>query len=271
MSETPEPEEVFESLGDVFDDFANPKAGDGLLVPDLVERAVAQLPLGAAPPTGVAATTMGPLAVTSVVAFAGSAALVGWWWFASPKPEPPDLNLDLNSIATEPAETPPPLETEAPPEPIRPAAASPEVQPKSVGRSARTRTPEAVPSAQDLLKSANLARREGDHTAAVRDYTRLERHHRGTREEITARVSRARLELDALKLPGRALAHFDAYLDALPDGTLGEEARLGRAVALGRLGRASAEAAAWRALLEHHPRTVHAKRAHDRLETLARP
>jgi hypothetical protein len=65
----------------------------------------------------------------------------------------------------------------------------------------------------------------------------------------------------------QALAQFNQYL-ARP-GDVGEEALVGRATALGRLGRSTAEAAAWREVIERHPESIYAAHAKKRLAALA--
>jgi TolA-binding protein len=102
----------------------------------------------------------------------------------------------------------------------------------------------------------------------VRLYRELADLFPGTREEVTSRVSLGRLLLDRMGNPGRALQLFESYLSAAPDGTLAEEARLGRALCLGRLGRSDEERGAWEDLLASHPDTVHQARARARLEEL---
>ena len=61
---------------------------------------------------------------------------------------------------------------------------------------------------------------------------------------------------------------IDSYLDAQTKGALAEAALAGRARALGALGRALEEAAAWRRLLQQIPNTVHRSRAEQRLAQL---
>ncbi len=84
---------------------------------------------------------------------------------------------------------------------------------------------------------------------------------------MTARVVVGDLQLE--EGPSRdALASFDSYLAANPAGTLAEEARVGRAVALGRLGRRAEEREAWSQLLREHPNSVQGARARRRLAEL---
>jgi TolA-binding protein len=66
------------------------------------------------------------------------------------------------------------------------------------------------------------------------------------------------------------LEKFDAYLDDKPSGTLAEEALVGRAQALAKLGRAQAEARAWQRLIERFPGSAHAPAARRRIDALGR-
>ena len=64
--------------------------------------------------------------------------------------------------------------------------------------------------------------------------------------------------------PAGALASFESYL-ATGSGELGEEAMVGRATALERLGRTAQAAGAWQALLAAYPETPFAAHARSRL------
>ncbi len=122
-------------------------------------------------------------------------------------------------------------------------------------------------TAGDLFADANRARRSGDYSAAMAEYRKLSAQFPGSREEITGRMIVGELML-ARHNPGEALKQFDSYLAASPTGTLAEEARVGRATALGALSRDGDERAAWQELLRKHPASVHAQRAKDRLNEL---
>jgi TolA-binding protein len=122
-------------------------------------------------------------------------------------------------------------------------------------------------SAEALFAEANSARRAGQYTLALRRYAELRHAYPGSREETTARVVVGDLML-ADGSAREALASFDSYLAAKPDGTLAEEARVGRALALMRLGRPDEERDAWTQLLRKHPDSVHVARARSRLAEL---
>ena len=150
--------------------------------------------------------------------------------------------------------TPPPAEA-----PVAPAPSSRVVR-------ARVEAPPTL-TADALFADANRARRAGDYPRALRRYGELRRAYPGSRQEMTARVVVGDLQLE--EGPAReALASFDSYLAANPQGTLAEEARVGRAVALMRLGRRDEEREAWGQLLREHPNSVQRERARRRLVEL---
>lgn len=122
-------------------------------------------------------------------------------------------------------------------------------------------------TAADLLRAATAARRRHDYRDAERLYRELQRRHQGSRERAVSHVAYGRLLLDRLGDPRAAIAQFDIYLRHHPAGSLAEEARAGRALALGRLGLSHQEREAWQQLLEHHPDSAHGPRARRRLES----
>ena len=226
-------------------------------------------------------------AVGAIVLFAATGATASFW--------------SVRGVIVHHLLTPPPAETVAPPvapkvpvvvrtkaAPVQPIAEPEPVQeepeappvvvtplpPKTVP--ARTRPAEPVnvpppvvaPSADELFAAANEARRRGDAQKSMELYTQLGRSYPGTREETTSRVLLGRLLLDRGADPTQALGLFTRYLDESPGGTLAEEARLGRALALTRLGSAKEERQAWQQLLAFHPNSIHAERARKRLDEL---
>jgi anti-sigma factor RsiW len=120
----------------------------------------------------------------------------------------------------------------------------------------------------DLFSRANAARREGKTREAARLYRLLQREFPGTSEELVSRVTLGRWMLDRLNDPSGALARFDSYLANPVHTALREEALIGRALALGRLGRETEERGAWTAFLAAFPGSVYAERARGRLEIL---
>jgi hypothetical protein len=126
-------------------------------------------------------------------------------------------------------------------------------------------------SASELFSKANQARREGKPKEAVRLYRSLQERFAGSSEELVSRVALGRLLLDRLGDSRGALVQFNSYLASPGGGVLREEAMVGRALALGRLGRGPEERAAWRGLLETFPKSAHEKRARARLGQLDAP
>jgi hypothetical protein len=125
--------------------------------------------------------------------------------------------------------------------------------------------PVALVDPDALLRAANQARRERAFAEADRLYTDLQARFPGSRAARTSRVPHARLLLDTLDRPADALNSFSAYLDADPRGTLSEEALVGQAQALRRLGRDANARDAWRSLLARFPESVHAPTARDQI------
>jgi tetratricopeptide (TPR) repeat protein len=122
------------------------------------------------------------------------------------------------------------------------------------------------PSAAALFAQALALRSEGKVDAAIAVHLRLQRLYPAAREARVSFALAGRLLLERGS-PEQALAEFNQYL-ARP-GDVAEEALAGRATALGRLGRSSAEAEAWRDVLERHPGSVWATHAKKRLAALA--
>jgi hypothetical protein len=227
-------------------------------------------------------------AVGAIVLFAATGATASFWSVrgaivqrllntpAEPAPPAPVLVEPKLPVVTRrvapPA--PPPEETDIQPEPEPiPVVVTP-VAPPQVA--VRPRAPEPVnvpppqvaPSADELFAAANEARRRGDSQKSFELYSQLARLHPGSREETTSRVLLGRLLLDRGGDAMQALGLFTRYLEVSPGGTLAEEARLGRALALTRLGSAKDERQAWQQLLAFHPNSIHAERARKRLEEL---
>jgi len=132
----------------------------------------------------------------------------------------------------------------------------------------RARSKKPTVSAAELFAAANEARREHKITEAVRLYRELQRTRPSSAEASVAHVALGRLLLDRTGDARGALQQFDRYLAERGPLSLAEEAMVGRALALDRLGRAREERAAWQALLATFPGSVNAERARTRIEAL---
>jgi putative zinc finger protein len=121
----------------------------------------------------------------------------------------------------------------------------------------------SVMTAASLFHRANGARHEGQGGEALRLYALLRSEFPGSAEARLSLALAARMQLDFGRLDA-AVAGFDAYL-ATRDRSLREQALAGRALALGRLGRSSAEQSAWRDLLLDYPDSSYVAYATQRL------
>ncbi|MBI5489849.1 MAG: zf-HC2 domain-containing protein [Deltaproteobacteria bacterium] len=151
-------------------------------------------------------------------------------------------------------------------EPVRPPPSRPPARPAVEPAPNAGTNPDG--DAASLFSRANAARRSRDYGVAAAAYGELGRLFPGSLEELLSRVTYGTLLLEVLGQPQRALGLFDSYLAAARGGTMAEEALVGRALALGRLGRTDEERAAWHALLAEFPESTHADRARRRIEAL---
>jgi TolA-binding protein len=180
----------------------------------------------------------------------------------------PSLAAEAPSLAAPSNEEPKgePEKTIEPPHDESPARALVR-SPRTPAKAERPKAPDG--SAAELFARANLLRRQDEVSEAVAVYRELQRSYPGSAEELLSRVVLGRLYLDRQGDAAAALAQFDSYSTTAPQGSLREEALVGRAVALGRLGRASDERKAWVALLEAFPRSTSAARARIRIAAIA--
>jgi TolA-binding protein len=158
---------------------------------------------------------------------------------------------------TGPAVAPDRGETDRPP---RPAAS---------GSTSAVSAPASIvdrPSASALFESAAVARHAGDHSRATKLYRSLIRAFPESPEAQTALVLFGRMLLDEGDDEG-AIVEFDRYLQS--KGVLEQDALVGRALALERLGRPADASQAWLALLRTYPNSAHADRARSHLAGLA--
>ena len=147
------------------------------------------------------------------------------------------------------------------------AVPSPAAEPAPLSdEPALQRSSRAQPSAAVLFAQALALRGEGKGDAAIAAHLRLQRLYPAARETRVSLALAGRLLLERGSSE-QALAQFNQYL-AQP-GDIAEEALVGRATALGRLGRSATEAAAWRDVLERHPGSIYAAHAKKRLSALA--
>lgn len=124
-------------------------------------------------------------------------------------------------------------------------------------------------TASKLFGDANQARRSGDVGRASGLYHLLQDQFPGSPEAELSRVTLALLLLDSGDAQG-ALSGFERYLAGASRG-LEAEALVGRARALGRLGRRDLEASAWREVQRKYPQSIYGRQAGERLLALGQP
>jgi hypothetical protein len=130
-------------------------------------------------------------------------------------------------------------------------------------------TPKAAPDgegARELFRKASAARHIGDFAAAAALYGKLQASFPTSDEARLSHVSLGKLLLAS----GNAIQaerQFSLYL-SVGGRELAEEALVGRAESLQRLGRAIEERQSWQRLLQESPASVYAARARQRLEEL---
>ncbi len=161
-------------------------------------------------------------------------------------------------------ELPEPTESASAPEPTAPPVDT--TQKAAPPARALSMPPPAVVGPAALFDAESVARQRGDYGRALDIDRDLETRYPTSREAQVSRAIVGRLLLDRGD-PSRALANFDTYL-ATGSGDLREEAMVGRATALDRLGRSDEAAGAWSHLLTAFPETPYAPRARARSESL---
>lgn len=194
------------------------------------------------------------LAAALVVGAALAAAMLAGA-FSSRPPSPAAAAQPAPVVQAQPAQmsvTPPAVSVDD-----LPAASSPKIV---------SATP-AGPSATELFAQANAARQAGNLRGAAATYQQLERAFPASDEAAVARVSRGRILLDQGDAAA-ALREFDAYLADKGHTALREDSLVGRARALGGLGRRDDERAAWQALLDQYPASLYSGRARARIDEL---
>jgi TolA-binding protein len=241
---------------------ARSRPGDAELLATAVAGAMRSAPVTSPRPLRTVRLRTWMLAAAALVALASLAS--GAIWNAS----------RAKNTAIEAPPPPPEVATlSPPPPPAPPTVSSPEDLPRAAPESPPTPsappvapvdTAEETPAA--LFAAANEARRRGG-PGAPELYQNLQRRFPGSPEARLSQIALGRLYLDKLGDAKGALAQFDAY-EAGGGGALLEEALVGRALALGSLGRSADERHAWERLLEAYPDSISADRARRRLTEL---
>jgi len=121
---------------------------------------------------------------------------------------------------------------------------------------------------RELVRAARSRRAARDWQGAAGAYGELIRRYPRRGAARMALVSLGFIQLEHLRQPEAALASFRRYLSGGHRGALAQEASWGQILALGALGRRSAEKTALRAFLARYGRSVYRQRAEARLRKL---
>jgi TolA-binding protein len=239
------------------------RAGDDALIARSIDGAIARTKARGSHRASRRKRSAHAVALVAVVLVAASGAF-GWIEHARTARRTPEQTqapeaMPRQSRASIPATVPPEVARAAEPSSAETAELSSSPSPLA---------PSVDFTAPELFAQANDTRRRGDATAAARQYGALQRRFPRSPEASLSHVALGRLYLDRLADPGRALAQFDEYLVGGRDGELAEEALVGRALALQRLGRTGEERSAWRTLLDAFPHSLSADRASARMAEL---
>jgi TolA-binding protein len=120
-------------------------------------------------------------------------------------------------------------------------------------------------SAPALFERATLERQRKHAAEAIELYAELQRRYPLSMEALVSRVSLGRLLVDH-GMPADANGQFDAYLTAMPQGTLAPEALFGKARALDALGRTDDAREVWRRVATSLPGSAYAAEARRHLD-----
>jgi TolA-binding protein len=177
----------------------------------------------------------------------------------APTEQPPAIDEPLESVARSEQPVAPPVPVLVAPSPVTPRPA-----PQRPVAAASAKRPVPDLDARQLFVAAGQARRARNFAEAEGLYRVLQAHFPGSPEATLSFLSLGDLLLSQGAI-AQALAQFDAYL-ASGDAMMAEEALVGRARTLARLGRTEEERAAWRALLSRFPQSDYRWRAQQRLD-----
>ena len=265
---------ISHQVGCDFDQIAHVSAGDEELVARVVERTLASSRRGRQ--SRRLAWSLGAAAAL----FTTVAAAAWWRGGSSAATKTQSLSPVVALSAEAPAAGPdqaalPPAEEHA--VPTSPTASERAVARSStrsaarVGRHAGSAGTEGIAQADGdtaaaWFRRANAARHAGSLSAATSLYTKLQERFPDSEEARVSHVSLGRLLLESGR-PLEAERQFSSYLGA-SGRELAEEAWVGRAESLARLGRNVDERRSWLKLLQEFPASVYAERAKQRVDEL---
>ena len=254
-------------VGVDFDRVASVQPGDDQLVARMADRALDR----GRPrrrPGGVRRRVV--LALAAALSVAGTAVA---WRGGLLRPSSPVSSGEAARVAPAPAGARAKSASGAPlREPLAPVAPLPVAPPPVGAASVAARAPSSAPPAAEdaaaLFREAAAARRSSDFGRARLLYLRLEGAFPASAEARLAPVSLGKVLLQ-MGRASEAEQQFAQYSSA--GGPLVEEALVGQAQSLARLGRAADEQRVWQRLLRDFPHSVYTSEATQRLSVLGPP
>lgn len=126
----------------------------------------------------------------------------------------------------------------------------------------------AAATASEWIRSARECRKQQDWACAAASYNSVIERFPGTPEAATVLLPLAEIELEHLHQPAKALEHYSAYCDKVPDGPLAQEALYGRCRALAATGDLKRETEALIQFLARYPESAYAPNARSRLDKI---
>jgi TolA-binding protein len=252
---------VAHRLGSDFDRISEVRAGDD----ELVARSVARMARRSEPGPRARRVrrSLGVLLAAAFLA-GGVAAASGSAWYRAWVNKPAESRQAVVESGVRTGPPQPAVSVE--PAPTLASAAPSAVTPPLPSHTTARTAPSGELTPATLFEQASAARRAGDYGRSSALFTELQGRFPRSPEAHLAEISLGKLLLASGRTE-RALMHFRRYLDS-GGGPLGEEALVGSAESLMRLGWTADERRAWQELLEKYPTSVHAARASSRVRQI---
>lgn len=153
------------------------------------------------------------------------------------------------------------------PEPMLEAGDPPDFGPDKTKVTERSRVKPVKPRLNELLEEARTAKREKAWEQAVSAYLLAGQLYGTSPMGACAYVTAGTIQLERLNSPSASLKSFEKYIEQ-GDETLRQEALLGKARALGQMGKSREELQTLTMFIQAFPDSFHARRVQARMDAL---